>query len=197
MSAEMGANVYLSYRQSGYPGYYVNLRTAGDPLAVASAARKAVAAVSSGVPVYDLMTMQQRIADSTSRSEFNTLLLLAFALLAAALAAVGLYGVVAYSVAQRTREIGIRIALGARGADVLRLVLRQGMQLVLAGGLVGLAGSLALTRLMRGLLFDVSATDPLTFAAITLLLAGVASLACWLPARRAARLDPVVALRSE
>lgn len=197
MAAEMGANVYLSYLQSGYPGYYVNLRTAGDPLAVAGAVRTAVAAVSSEVPVYDLMTMAQRIANSTSRTEFNALLLLAFGVLAVVLAAVGLYGVVAYSVTQRTREIGIRMALGARAADVLRLIVRQGMHLVLAGSLVGLAGALALTRLMRGLLFGVSATDPLTFAAIPVLLAGVAFLACYLPARRAAKVDPMVALRCE
>ncbi len=197
MSAEMGAQVYLSYLQSGYPGYYVNLRTAGDPLAVAEAVRKTVAAVSSEVPVYDLMTMEQRIANSTSRTGFNTLLLAAFALLAALLAAVGLYGVVAYSVTQRTREIGIRIALGARTTDVLRLIVTQGMRLVLVGGLIGLAGALALTRLMRSLLFGIGPADPLTFAVIPALLAGVALLACWLPARRAARVDPVVALRCE
>jgi putative ABC transport system permease protein len=197
MAAEMGANVYLSYRQSGYPGYYVNLRTAGDPLAVAAAVRTAVAAVSSEVPVYDLMTMQRRIANSTSRTAFNTLLLLAFAALAVVLAAVGLYGVVAYSVTQHTREIGIRMALGARPADVLRLIVTQGLRLVLVGGLIGLVGAVALTRLMRSLLFGVSPTDPLTFAAILVMLTGVALLACWLPARRAVKVDPMVALRCE
>ena len=197
MAAEMGPNVYLSYLQSGYPGYYVNLRTAGDPLAVTDAVRTAVAAMSSEVPVYDLMTMEQRMANSISRTEFNALLLIAFGVLAMVLAAVGLYGVVAYSVTQRTREIGIRMALGARAADVLGLIVRQGMHLVLAGSLVGLAGALALTRLMRGLLFGVSATDPLTFAVIPVLLAGVAFLACYLPARRAAKVDPMVALRCE
>ncbi|MGA2862875.1 MAG: ABC transporter permease [Verrucomicrobiota bacterium] len=197
MATEMGADVYLSYLQSGYPGYYVNLRTAGDPLAVAAAVRLGVAAVNPEAPVYDLMTMERRIADSTSRIEFNALLLLAFGLAALVLAAVGLYGVVAYSVTQRTREIGIRIALGARAADVLRLVMTQGMCLVLAGGLIGLVGALALTRLMRSLLFGVSPTDPLTFAVILVMLTGVALLACWLPARRAARVDPMVALRYE
>jgi len=197
MAAEMGANVYLSYRQSGYPGYYVNLRTAGDPLAVVAAVRMAVAAVSAEAPVYDLMTMEQRIANSTYRTEFNTLLLLAFAALAVVLAAVGLYGVVAYSVTQHTREIGIRMALGARPADVLRLIVTQGMRLVLLGGLIGLVGALALTRLMRSLLFGVSPSDPLTFVVILVMLTGVALVACWLPARRAARVNPMVALRSE
>jgi putative ABC transport system permease protein len=197
MAAEMGPNVYLSYRQSGYPGYYVNLRTAGDPLAVADAVRAAVTGLSTEVPVYDLMTMKQRIAHSTSRAAFNALLLVVFALLAAVLAAVGLYGVVAYSVAQRTREIGIRIALGARTAEVLRLVIVQGMRLVLVGGLIGLVGALVMSRVLQSLLFDISPTDPVTFALIPILLAGTALLACWLPARRAARVDPVVALRAE
>ncbi len=197
MAAEIGPNVYLSYRQSGYPGYYVTLRTAGHPLTLAGAVRAAVAGVSSAVPLYDLRTMEQRIANSTSRSKFNTLLLLAFSVLAVVLAAVGLYGVMAYSVTQRTREIGIRIALGARTSDVLRLIVRQGMRLVLAGSLMGLAGALALTRLLRSLLFGVSPADPLTFAIIPALLAGVALLACWLPARRATKVDPVEALRYE
>jgi putative ABC transport system permease protein len=195
MSEPIGSNVYLSYLQSGYPGYYLNLRTAGDPFAVAGAARAAVTARNPDVPVYDLMTMEQRIANSTSRTAFNALLLLAFALLALVLAAVGLYGVMAYSVAQRTREIGIRMALGAREADLLRLIVRQGMCLVLVGGMIGLFGALALTRLMRSLLFGVSPTDPLTFAVILVMLTGVALAACWLPARRAAKVDPMVALR--
>jgi ABC-type antimicrobial peptide transport system permease subunit len=120
-----------------------------------------------------------------------------FAVLALVLAVTGLYGLTAYSIAQRTREIGIRMALGARSSQVLRLTLRQGMRLVAAGGAVGVAAALALTRLMRSLLYEVSAVDPLTFIAVTVLLALAALLACYVPARRAARIDPMVALRYE
>jgi len=197
VAADMAPNVYLSYQQSSYPGYFVILRSTGDPLALADAVRAAVTGVRSNVPVYDLLTMEQRIANSTSRDKFNMLLLLAFAVLALVLAAVGLYGVLAYSVTQRTREIGIRMALGARTGDVLRLIVKQGLRLVLAGSLLGLAGALALTRLLRSLLFGVSSTDPLTFVTVPVLLAAVAVLACWLPARRAAKVDPVEALRFE
>jgi putative ABC transport system permease protein len=141
--------------------------------------------------------MREVIAGSMAQERFNTILMTLFAVVAMLLGAVGLYGVMAYNVTQRTREIGIRVALGARRADVLRLVIRQGLRLVALGLTLGLIAALALTRLMKKLLFEVSATDPMTFAGVASLLALVALLACWIPARRAANVDPMVALRCE
>ncbi|MCI0347913.1 MAG: FtsX-like permease family protein, partial [Acidobacteriales bacterium] len=154
-------------------------------------------AVDKDQPVVNIMTMEQRLADSVSRPRFNMFLLGVFAGVALVLAAVGIYGVISYGVTQRTHEIGIRMALGAQAGNVLRLVVGQGMRLVLAGVLVGLLMSLALTRLMKGLLFGIGATDPLTFVLIAALLVTVALLACYLPARRATKVDPVVALRRQ
>jgi putative ABC transport system permease protein len=134
---------------------------------------------------------------SVARPRFNSLLLGLLAALASLLAGLGIYGVISYTVSERTREIGIRVALGARGRDVLSLVVGQGMRLVVLGAVIGFGAAFALTQLMRGLLFGVSAADPLTFAGVALLLAGVALAACLVPARRAARVDPAVALRYE
>ena len=197
MAAEFGNDVYVPCLQSGYPVYYLMARTAGDPLSLVAAVRQAVTAVERELPFSDVMTMKQRIADSTSRTRFVGVLLALFALLALVLAVTGLYASVAYSVAQRTREIGIRMALGARSVEVLRLTLGQGMRLAAAGGLVGLAAALALTRFVQSLLYEVGAADPLTFALVTLLLVLVALAACYIPARRAARIDPMAALRCE
>ncbi|MFN0087645.1 MAG: FtsX-like permease family protein [Blastocatellia bacterium] len=141
--------------------------------------------------------MEDLIASSVAPRRFNLLLVGGFAVLALLLAAVGIYGVMSCTVSQRTREIGIRMALGARHGDVRRMVIRQGMRLALMGGLIGLAGALALTRLMTSLLFEISATDPATFAGVATLMVGVVWLACWIPARRAARVDPLAALRHE
>ena len=164
---------------------------------MASAVRKEIAALDSGVPTYQVATMDQLLSASVANERFNLFLLVLFAALALGLAAVGIYGVLAFGVSRRSREIGIRLALGARPRDVLRLVVRQGMQLVIAGVLLGIAGALALTRLMASLLYGVSPTDPATFVVVSALLPMVALIACYFPARRAMHVDPMVALRVE
>jgi len=172
-------------------------RTTADPSSLAAAMRRAIAAVDADLPVYDIRTMNQVIAESVARRRFTMALLAIFAFAALGLAALGLYGVLSYAVTQRTREIGIRMALGGRRQDALSLVVGQGMKLAMIGAGAGLIASLALTRLMKGLLFGVSATDPLTFVAVALLLTIVALAACWIPAWRATKVDPMVALRCE
>src|SRR5205085_436642 len=174
-------------------------RTTAEPEAVAGAVRGVVAELDPGVPVFGVRTMERLISDSraTFMRRYPAYLIAVFACVALLLAVVGIYGVISYAVTQRTRELAIRVALGAQGRDVLRLVLRDGLLLALAGVGLGVCGALALTRLMAGLLFGVSATDPLTFAGVSLLLALVALAACLVPARRATKVDPMVALRYE
>ena len=172
-------------------------RTQSDPGAVAASLRATVTSLDKSLPVFAFKPMTEYLRDSLARRRFNLILLTAFGVVALALAAVGIYGVISYGVTQRTHEIGIRMALGAEKGDVLLLVVRQGMIMALGGVAIGLLASLALTRLMETLLFDVSVTDPLTFAGIALLLTSVALLACFVPARRAAKVDPLVALRYE
>jgi putative ABC transport system permease protein len=189
--------VYISYLQGAQERMRLVVRTAAEPLSLVPALREAVRALDPELPFSQVTTMEQLLAKSVAERRLNLRLLSIFAVVAVALAAVGIYGVMSYTVAQRTREIGIRLALGALPADVLTLVIRQGMILAVMGVVIGLAGAFALTRLMSNLLFGVSATDPATFALIAVLLAGVALLACYLPARRATRVDPLVALRCE
>jgi len=175
----------------------VTLRTAGDPLALSQAARETVWSLDRDLPIPKMQTMEQILSENAAQRRLNMLLLGLFALVALILAAVGIYGVMSYAVTQRTREIGLRVALGAQTRDVLGLIVGQGMKLALAGVIIGLAAAFVLTRLMSSMLFDVSVTDPVTFAAIAVLLTGVAFVACWVPARRAAKVDPMVALRCE
>jgi predicted permease len=173
------------------------LRAKGDPLALSAAVRSEMRQLDAAVPVQGLRSMEQLVSRSVAPQRFNMSLLGLFAALGLVLAAVGIYGVIAYSVSQRTHEIGLRMALGAREGDVMKMVVRRGMALACAGVASGLIASYALTRLMKTLLFGVSATDPLTFTVIALSLGLIALLACWIPARRAAKVDPMIALRCE
>ena len=195
LDGELHPMVYWTPPHLAYSAMTFVLRTAGDPGDLARAARREIQAIDKDQPVSDVRTMESWLSESLARTRFGTLLLGAFAGLALTLAAAGLYGVMSYAVAQRQNEIGVRMALGARAGDVLRLVIRQGLALVLAGVALGLLGALALTRLLASLLYEVSATDPLTFAALALLLTAVSTIACYIPARRAARVDPLIAMR--
>jgi putative ABC transport system permease protein len=170
---------------------------APNPMGLVSAIRQAVGEVDKDQPIYNIKPLEQIVAESTSQRRFNMLLLVLFAVIALILAAVGIYGVMSYSVTQRTHEIGIRMALGADQKDILKLILGHGMALALAGIVIGMASALALTRLMSSLLFGVSATDLPTFAVISIILTGIALLSCFIPARRAMKVDPMVALRYE
>jgi predicted permease len=189
--------LYIPHLQSPDNTMYAVARTTVDPLSVAAAITREARSIDPNTPVFDVKTMDQLLSESLARRRFSMLALGLFALVAMALAAVGIYGVISYAVAQRTRGIGVRIALGAQTRDVLNLVLRQGMSLALVGGGLGLFAAFALTRVMSGLLFGVSATDSLTFIVITLSLMAVALVACIVPARRAAKVDPMIALRFE
>jgi putative ABC transport system permease protein len=190
--------MYVALGQAHWPSIFMAVRCkTSDPLALTAAVQNAVWSVNQDVPLANLRTMQDVIANSVLRRKFTMLLLTIFAGLAMLLAAVGLYGVMSYMVSQRTHEIGIRMALGAQKADVLRLVVWQGMSLVALGLLMGIVVSAIASRLMSGLLFGVSATDPVVFGGIAALLAAVALAANYVPARRATKIDPIVALRYE
>jgi putative ABC transport system permease protein len=191
------AAIYTPFAQTPFMWSNLMIRASVPPQALIQSVRAAVASVNSTLQPANFLTMDQLVSDSVAQPRFNTVLLGAFAALAMALAAVGIYGVISYSVTQRMREIGVRMALGARKGSVLRLVLWQGMTPALVGAALGLVGAWGVTRLMAGLLFDVTATDPLTFGTVTALLLGIALLACYIPARRATKVDPMVALRCE
>ena len=195
-TAPRGA-MYRSYKQVCRGRMSLVLRTQRDQADVTRAVRAELDQLDKDLPLENARTMTQLVESSVAQRKLPVRLLSGFAGMALLLAAIGLYGVLAYTVTQRTREIGIRAALGAQRADVIGLVLRQGMKLAAAGVLIGLAGAFALTRLIRSLLFGVAPTDPLTFVVIPVLLATVALLACWLPALRASKVDPIEALRYE
>ena len=196
--ADPKPQMYLSYQQASFfePNDLV-VSTTVDPVSLAATVRKAVWEVDKDQPVSNIRTMEDILSESIARQRFTMLLLGIFAGVALLLAAVGIYGVMSYSLAQRTHEIGIRMALGAQRSHVLKLAVGQGLKLVLIGVAIGLAAALALTRVMKTLLFGVSATDPTTIVAISVLLVGVALLASYIPARRATKVDPLVALRYE
>ena len=181
----------------GAPEAEIVVRTKGAPESWAEPIRKALKEMNGENVMFDAKTMDQRISESLAARQFSMVLLGVFAAIALVLSSVGIFGVISYIVGQRTREIGIRVALGAQRSDVLRLMMGEGMRMTLAGVAAGAAAALVLTRLMQKMLFGVSATDPVTFAGVALVLTGVALLACYLPARRAMRVDPIVALRYE
>jgi putative ABC transport system permease protein len=178
-------------------GLNLAVRTNADPLNVASMVTNSIREVDAEVPLLNIQTMEESVSASLSPQRFTMLLLVAFAGTALLLAAAGIYGVMAYMVTRRTREIGVRMALGAAASDVLRLVIGQGMWTTAIGVAIGIGGAFALTRTMQSLLFEVSTTDPMTLAGVVLLLVAVSVLACWVPARRATKVDPLVALRYE
>jgi putative ABC transport system permease protein len=197
LDADYRGTVYSPHSQWPMSNMFLVIRTANEPQSISSMVRSAVQSVDKDQPIYRVRTMENVLAESVAQKRFSMLLLGIFAAVAMLLAAIGLYGVMSYGVSQRTHEIGIRMALGARGLDVLKMVVKQGMLLALIGTGLGLMGAFALTRVMSSMLFGVSATDPVTFIVVPFILAAVALLACFIPARRATRVDPMVALRYE
>jgi putative ABC transport system permease protein len=197
LDAEARVQVYLPYRQQPRPFMTVAARTVGDPAAYANQMRRAVQTIDPDQPIANVRTMDELISQSVGQRRLSMLLLSLFSGIALVLASVGIYGLMSYSVAQRSRELGVRIALGAARGDVLRLVLRQGMSLAITGIVIGVLSAFVLTRLIDSQLYGVRATDPATFAGVAALLGLTALVANLVPALRATRVDPAVVLREE
>src|ERR1043165_9085214 len=195
--AESRPQIYISHLQSPAKWMSLIVRPARNPLSLVTAARAELRAIDPAQPVYDIQTLDTLVSQSIAPRRFAMLLLATFAMVALLLGAIGIYGVISYGVSKRTHEIGIRMALGARRHDVLGLVVRRGMKLALIGVGAGLAGALAASRVLQSLLFEVQPFDPLGFLLVTLTLTAVALLACWLPACRASKVDPMEGLRHE
>jgi predicted permease len=197
LTDDAAAELYLPSAQMPTNSMTLFVRAASDPLSFVAAVRNQVLTVDKNQPIYDVKTLAQRVSDATAVSRSLTVLFSAFALLALVLSSVGIYGIVSYAVTQRTQEIGIRMALGARASNILQLILKHGIVLVLSGVVIGIAGAFALTRFLASLLFGVTPTDTLTFVIVSVIFFVVALLACYLPARRATKVDPLTALRYE
>jgi ABC-type antimicrobial peptide transport system permease subunit len=187
----------MPHSQLQYGGMTVVVRTKGDPLALAEPFKRTLASLDPNLPITQMRTVTDLLNGTLAQRRFNTALFLAFAGVALALAAIGIYGVMSYTVSGRTRELGIRMALGAGRRQVIQTVVGAGVRLAALGTAVGLVGALIVTRALRGMLYGISSTDPLTFGAVAATLILVAVVACLVPARRATRVDPMVALRTE
>jgi putative ABC transport system permease protein len=192
-----GEELYTPVPQRPWGNMSVLVKTSGNPLQIVPAIRSAIQSVDRDQPMTQIRSLEEDLSSSVGQQRVSALLLGIFAALALVLAAIGIYGVTSYSVAQRVKEIGIRIAMGAQPRDVLRLILGFGAKLAVIGVVIGVIAALALTQLMKSMLFGVTATDPLTLGAVSLTLVAVTLLACYIPARRAMNVDPVIALRAE
>ena len=197
LATEPYPQIFRVYKQAPQRGMTVAVRTAGEATSMVNTVRQQVWALDRQQPLHNVRTLEQVLAESIARPRFNTLLITILAGVALVLAAVGIYGVISYSVTQRTHEIGVRMALGASSGSVLRLVIGHGMLLAGIGLAVGVVGAFAVTRIMGSLLYGVTATDPLTYIVLVAMLGVIALIASYIPARRAMRVDPVIALRNE
>jgi putative ABC transport system permease protein len=193
--------IYVPYNENAWAGWawsmYLVVRTTGSAAQIVPAIRAELAGMDNTLPLAHVRTMDELLDDSLAQQRFRTWLFTGFAALALLLSAIGIYALISYSVSQRTREIGVRVALGAQRSNVLRMVLREGLQLLIFGLLLGWVGAFLATRVMRSLLYSTSATDAVSFVATSITLIAVALLACYIPARRATKVDPMIALRYE